>query len=108
MTKKVKCINCESTNLTRVRPKNSIAFSRDFRCLDCQQQFPAKIPTWGSIVFMLLGLLLGSFGAVLTYLNLLNLFKLDFSPSLSFPFGLGMLTLGVVLFWNGLTSIGRS
>ena len=57
---------------------------------------------------MLLGLLLGSFGAVLTYLNLLNLFKLDFSPSLSFPFGLGMRTLGVVLFWNGLTSIGRS
>ncbi|MCG8583736.1 MAG: hypothetical protein MI757_03395 [Pirellulales bacterium] len=93
------CDRCGSVNLTRVKPTGFVAFAKDYQCLDCNRQFPAPIPTWGSLLFICLGLPLACLGAFWIYANLIRM-----NP-IALVIGGGILVMGATSFWKGITSL---
>lgn len=97
----LQCDSCGSVDLVRVNPKEIVAFAKDYQCLQCKRQFPAPVPMWGSLVFVILGLPLALLGAFWIYANLAD------GNQVAFAIGGGLLFMGATSFWKGLTSLGR-
>ncbi len=98
---KLQCDSCGSIDLVRVNPKEIVAFAKDYQCLQCTRQFPAPVPLWGSLLFVILGLPLALLGAFWIYANLAD------GNQVALAIGAGLLFFGATSFWKGLTSLGR-
>ncbi len=58
------CPKCGHTEFTRQRPQGWVAFAWDRICSQCGTIYSPPTPTWASIVFIVAGLLLSSFGGI--------------------------------------------
>ncbi len=94
-----KCPNCSCMQYTRARSSNFVAFTNDYVCMECKEQIPAPVPLWGSIAFMVLGFPFACLGAFWIFANALS-FNIT-----GLAVGAGILIVGVVSFWYGLTSL---
>lgn len=95
------CAECGGTNLTRVKPKEFVAFTKDYQCVQCRYQFPASIPIWVALLFIILGLPLACLGVLSIYVNF------DLGRPIPLAIGAGILFMGAKVFWKGLTSFGK-
>jgi hypothetical protein len=104
--KKMLCEKCGSEDFNRVKPKEIVAFSKDYQCVQCQLQFPAPVPIWGSLLFMITGIPLAAFGAMIVAAVLLKALDSRTEPNLvPLGIGMGLCLLGSVAFWKGVTSL---
>ena len=99
MKNSVQCPECNSTNMLRVKPKDFVAFSSDYKCRDCDLQFPAPVPIWGSVLFIVLGLPFACLGAFWVYANLRS------DNPIALIIGGGILAMGGASFAKGIASL---
>ena len=96
----IQCKSCGGANLTRVRPTGFVAFSKDYKCNQCEFQFPFPVPIWGAFLFMIIGFTLSCLGALWVYSNLRS------ANPLAIGIGGGILVMGVSSIWKGISSLG--
>jgi hypothetical protein len=59
-----KCPRCSSIGFKSVRPDSFVSFGWDRVCKGCGTRYTPPTPFWGSIAFLLVGLLLAGFGLI--------------------------------------------
>lgn len=64
------CPNCSSLEYHRVRPDRWIAFRSDRICRDCETRYIPPTPRWAGLVFISIGLIMGSIGVIGFFLSL--------------------------------------
>lgn len=96
------CEQCGGKIFARVKPKEIVAFAKDYQCLQCRRQFPAPVPIWGAILFVVLGFPLACLGVFWIYANLSS------GKPIALAIGAGILFMGATAFWKGLTSFRKN
>ena len=99
-TSAIRC-ECGSTNLTRVKPKELVAFAKDYQCVQCRRQFPAPVPVWAALLFMILGFPFACLGVLWIVANLAS------ANPIALAIGAGILFMGATSFWKGITSFRK-
>jgi hypothetical protein len=66
------CPQCGSGKYTRRRPQGWVSFAWDRVCDECGNRYSPPTPLWGSVLFILTGVLLGGFGTITVLMRILT------------------------------------
>ena len=58
------CPECGGREFNRLKPREFIAYAKDYRCVACKTLFEAPTPLWASLLFFSIGLLLSLAGSI--------------------------------------------